>query len=490
MHLFGKGMLKLIFKTQLYTIGIQLLNIMVLFIFLKYLDKETYGEYVLYQGNLALFLIVFSQNLYIYTRVKISGEAKDKQYAYLKTTFFLILSGILVSSIILYVVHFWFDIFSFFGLNKHVLQFLFVATLEVLITEFIRFFLAIKSVNKRNNLQLIQRLSFFLILGFSVFVLKLDLSFGEVLFMLFCAQLVSFSYALFNIELKHFVSAKLIVKEFWQKAYRAIIPFLPIGFSTTIINYTDRLLINHFLDIDSLAEYGIITQIISMSNMLIGMSVILPVFPYAVEAFNQKKLGESNEFFKKMMNIGLLIALIFSIFFVLNYSWFLELIGDGKYKQSDLLVVLMSFNTVFYVIITTLSHYFQLMNKIRNVIFISVGSMLLNVVLNYTLIPHFGIVGSAFSSLFTVFTMSFSLSLYGLSIDAALFKKLYLKNNVFFFVLFLGVLSLILYLINTYTSDKLLFIVLKNVFGIVLLAGIAFLFYKDQVRKIMQKITK
>lgn len=483
-------MLKLILKTQIYSISIQLVNILVLFVFLKYLNKATYGEYVLYQGNLALFLLIFSQNLFIYTRIKISGIDQSKQFSYLKTSFHLILIGIIAVFSILFVASLWYDVFAFFGLSKIILQFLLVATLEIIIVEFIRFFLATKEVNKRNQLQLLQRLSFLLILGFNVFVLDRKVNFSEVILMLFMAQMVSIVYIIFNIDFFQFIRAKLMVSEFLKSAYRAIIPFLPIAFATTIINYTDRFLINYFLDINSLAEYGIIIQMINMSNMLIGMSIILPLFPYAVSAFNKDSFNESMEYFKKMMNYGLIFALLFSVFFVINYAWFFDLIGDGKYQSSDILVLLMSFNTVFYVIITTLSHYFQLKNKIRTVIIISVSCMLLNIGLNYTLIPLLGIVGSAISSISTLILMSSALSIHGSFVDKEMFKGFYFKKNFFIFFIFIILCSLILYGVNYFIHNSLQEIIIKNLIGLLLLSVIIFFNFKKELKLVMQKIQK
>lgn len=63
--------LKNILHTQFFSILNIIVGFVSLFLLIKYLHVEEYGEYVLIQGFLAFVGLIISQNIYSYARLRI-----------------------------------------------------------------------------------------------------------------------------------------------------------------------------------------------------------------------------------------------------------------------------------------------------------------------------------------------------------------------------------------------------------------------------------
>ena len=82
--------IKNILHTQLFSVLNIIIGFVSLFLLIKYLHVEEYGEYVLIQGFLAFVGLIVSQNIYSYARLKIPASSENIQYGYLKTVVFLV----------------------------------------------------------------------------------------------------------------------------------------------------------------------------------------------------------------------------------------------------------------------------------------------------------------------------------------------------------------------------------------------------------------
>ena len=139
--------IKQIFHTQIFSILNIIFGFGTFYLLVKYMQIAEYGEYVLIQGFIAIGGLIFSQNLYSYTRLKIPGLDKITQYGYLKTVIIIIFSIYLSIIIIIKTLSLENFIWSFFEISADVgWLVLFILGFELINSELMRFFIALKFI--------------------------------------------------------------------------------------------------------------------------------------------------------------------------------------------------------------------------------------------------------------------------------------------------------------------------------------------------------
>ena len=199
------------------------------------------------------------------------------------------------------------------------------------------------------------------------------------------------------------------------------LPLVPSGISIFISNYLDRLMINHYLSLEEVGLYGLAFRVSSVvSLVMIGFQNALT--PLIYNNYSKPKTPrELASIFRIFTAIALLIFLTLSIFSNEIFHWFLP----PNYYQASRLVIL-----IVPAILLSSMYIFapgiDLLKKTHLILWINFSGAILNVLLNYLLIPKLGTIGAATATLsgyaasFTTY-MSFSQKFYYVPHD---FKKL------------------------------------------------------------------
>jgi len=389
--------LKNILHTQFFSVLNIIVGFVSLFLLIKYLHVEEYGEYVLIQGFLAFTGLIVSQNIYSYARLKIPGAEHNIQYGYLKTVISLV-SGFYLFIFIAIWLFGLNDIFwNFFEINLELsLIVLLILALELINAEMMRFLIALKNIHVKNYAQFFQKV-FILISVVGLLFLDL-LTLKNFLYLFIIGQIIIVLYLAKHLQFKSFLNAPFM-KDVLQKGYQIALPLIPIGLMSLALNYTDTLMIAKMISKESVAQYGFASQIVSVAMMIIGTSIVLTLFPYATESYNRRDLKTKNDFFIKMYIYSIGLAIIFYILITLNITWFVEFLNLEKYKDVPTYLKILAIFPIFQSIYNVSSHNMQLLKIIKVQLFIAVIIMLTNVFLNFFFIKKFGVIGAAYASL-------------------------------------------------------------------------------------------
>ncbi len=412
------------FKNILHTQIFSLVNIIIgffsLFLLIKHLKVEEYGEYVLVQGFLAFLGIIISQNIYSYARLKIPGAKQNIQYGYLKTIIILV-SGFyfLIFSII------WLfgasnSFWSFFEIKINLsLIVLIILALDLINAEITRFLIAVKNINTKNYGQFYQKVFALTAIILLLFLGKLTLE--NFLYLFIVGQLVVLLYFIKKIQFKILLQSP-IMEDVFKQGYQIALPLIPIGLMSLALNYTDTLMISKLINKESVAQYGFASQIISIVMMLIGTSIVLTLFPYATEAYNENNSKVKNAYFIKMYKYSIGLSIIFYILIALNATWFFTFLNLEKYKDVPEYLMLMGFFPIFQSIYNVSSHNMQLLKIIKAQLVISIIIIFFNIVLNFFFIKQMGAIGAAYASLLSFALLAITYFFISLKNDV------YLKN--------------------------------------------------------------
>ena len=167
----------------------------------------------------------------------------------------------------------------------------------------------------------------------------------------------------------------------------------PLVFSSVAVvlsNYTDRIVIKEFLNLNSLGIYGIGFRVASMVGLFltgIRMAVSPLVYGHYKDPSTPKKLAD-------LTTVFALLSFILIIFLSLFSKEIIGVIADEQYFESWKVMPLLAAATLIgnaYIFTPGIG----ISKKTKYMVYINTAGLVFNLGLNYMLIPIFGIVGAA-----------------------------------------------------------------------------------------------
>lgn len=251
-------------------------------------------------------------------------------------------------------------------------------------------------------------------------------------------------YALVNIfvGLVIFVSNNkkgktLYNKEFWRYAFKFNVPLLVYYISQVIFNQSDRIMISHLVGTGEAAMYGVAYNLAMILTFVVN-AINNSYVPWVYEKIRDDS-GEDN----KKISTMLVVLLSLMILCVIWYAPEIIMIMAGpKYSASIYVVapVSMSLLLLFYSqFFINVEFYYE---EKKMLVYSSVGSAIVNIILNYLLIPKFGFIVAGYTTLISYIIFAFS-NLYSMIICL---KRRKIKDNLYDYnslllllIVFLGV---------------------------------------------------
>jgi len=180
-------------------------------------------------------------------------------------------------------------------------------------------------------------------------------------------------------------------------------PLMMVGFLQMMFMKTDILMLGYFR---SSAEVGIYNAV---SQIMIPLAMVLMAFnsifsPFVADYYNQRLMRELNNLLKIVAKWILLLTMPIFIIIILSPKEILNFFGPEFTSGWQALLILaifyflsVSFGPVTETLIMTGNQYIEFANI--------TGSLVLNIILNFLLIPNFGIEGAALATGISVFSL-------------------------------------------------------------------------------------
>ncbi len=183
---------------------------------------------------------------------------------------------------------------------------------------------------------------------------------------------------------------------------RIILLGLPIvisGIIEPVVNTTDLILIGKY-DKELLGAVGLGSQVI-MTIVWISLAFITPLSARIGILFGQKNSSQISILFNFLLRSGILFGIILSILLVYSASQIITLFQANEFITKEATEFL-KIRVLGIPIILTFGLSFQLfkgLQKTKIILIATVIGGLINLILDISLIPHFGIKGAAWASL-------------------------------------------------------------------------------------------
>tara|TARA_R110001632_G_scaffold232191_2_gene372412 strand:- start:5228 stop:6337 length:1110 start_codon:yes stop_codon:yes gene_type:complete len=265
-------------------------------------------------------------------------------------------------------------------------------------------YLMINKQYRKGNIQLIYKSVFFIIIIaiYLTFFKKLDFDRLLILLLISYLLLFIFAYNSFSIYLHHFSISEFKFLSFkkLKNILSVLSPFLLLILFIKGIEFTDKFLIGKILGLEEAGIYSFLFSMASVMGVFVMSGFYIIYLPQLLNNFKNNMLEFKSDFRKfSILTIGSSIVLAFLI--VVGSPIVFDLVGKPILLDNLELLYLLLGGFVLYnaALIPHLFLYVCLDEKIISLI---MGiALLINLSLNFFLIPKFGVNGAGYSFLIT-----------------------------------------------------------------------------------------
>lgn len=222
--------------------------------------------------------------------------------------------------------------------------------------------------------------------------------------------------------------AKTLLKDSW--------PLIFTSFTGTLFIYADQILIEFFYNFEKVGLYAAAVKLVLFFTVIPSVLSNM-IYPKVIEIHTN---NDSNVFLSKMIEIYfyhfLLSVFIISIFFMFGEQFILIFYGENFY-DSILILELYSISFIFIFFNPMNNKLLMIYNLQKLMLIRNFIGLFINLVLNYYLIPLFGIVGAVYSTLLSQIVILFSylfdkrtVYVFEIQIKSILYPLIIIKNFI------------------------------------------------------------
>lgn len=178
--------------------------------------------------------------------------------------------------------------------------------------------------------------------------------------------------------------------------------------SAVIAVYTriDQVMLKYMLDEAAVGIYAVAVRISEATGFLPAV-LITSFFPAVVFAKKQgtKKYKKAiGKFFSLIIYSGLILAVIVS----LCSSWFVPLFFGSEYNESSQVLTIHMWGMFFSFLGAACTQWLVLESLTQYRIYRTLAGVLINIILNFLLIPDYGVIGAAYATLISQIVASYA----------------------------------------------------------------------------------
>lgn len=260
-------------------------------------------------------------------------------------------------------------------------------------------------------------------------------------------------------------------------------PLIPVLLSNWVLDFSDRIFIERYFSLTEVGIYSLAYGLASLS-FIISTSLDMAYRPAFFEFANMKdeKEGKKRIYYYNSLILG--INILFSFFIALFSEELITLFLDPAFKDAFLFLPIILFSNLFVVASGLTARFFEQSKKTGKTMLLYLMAMVLNIVLNFILIPNLGMYGAAFATIISFVFIFF-------------YSYLYAARNTYFvpinwrFIAPLLVTSVFIIIIFQYVLNvSLLYtIMLKSLIVIVILT-FGYIKFKTQINSFLAQIKR
>jgi O-antigen/teichoic acid export membrane protein len=216
----------------------------------------------------------------------------------------------------------------------------------------------------------------------------------------------------------HWRTALSLLKDSW--------PLILSGIVISIYMKIDQVMIKEMLDVEAVGQYAAAVRI-SEAWYFIPMVISSSLFPAIINAKKQSEelyYARLQRLYDIMVWIGIAIALPMTFL----SDWVVNLLYGAQYSQAGSVLMIHIWAGVFVALGVTFSKFLTAENWTKKAFYRTLIGAIFNVILNYVLIPKYGINGAAIATLIGQLIANYVYDIF----DQELHHQLKMKTKCFF----------------------------------------------------------
>lgn len=391
----GNALLNKDLYNKLLTVSCRLLGLgsrfMLTFLLTKEISLEFQGEYTLVSTSVALVIILFGFDFYVYANRLLIKQKNREVFFFKNSLVFYSFSYLLLFPFI------WFTTKNFDVIDVGPFWTLyFLIIFEHLGQELFRSYIAMRKPLFANVLLLLRTGSWAGIIVFALFFIKdFQISIPEILRLwLFFAFVTCVLGIAFYPNIKSFGQEKIDFK--WiRKGMGVGLTMFMSTICLKAIEYSDRYLIAFFLDKTQLGIYALYFQLANLINVIIFTMYISFIYPDIIQGVHEKSRDTTLRAMKSIQKKTFFIILLYAALSIVLIPLFLKYIGRSElYPNIPIFYILLS---GFLFLNLNFSYHFVIVGFEKETLIFKATFLacVFNILMNALLIPLFGIYGAA-----------------------------------------------------------------------------------------------
>lgn len=293
-----------------------------------------------------------------------------------------------------------------------------------------------------------------------ILIVGLKMSADGMLISMILANTLTFIYLIISLKLNKFFKLKTFDLNLSKQLLKYSIPLVPNGISWWIVNASDRTIISSFLGVASNGIYAVSNK---FSSLFMGVfNVFLLSWTESTSLHIEDE--DRNDFFSKTMNmiIRLFITLCMLIISVMPFVF--SILIDKKYNEAYNNIPILLIAMLFNIVVGLDSAIYIAKKMTKQVMYTSLISALINVVINLLLIRYMGLYAASISTLIAYAVMALYRNYDLKKIVNIKWDRKYIYKSIICFIMivlvyyinifWLNVISLLVVLIYSIISNK------------------------------------
>lgn len=385
---------------------------LLIIILTRVLSIEEFGIYSLLVVTISILTNLLRCGVESYIITKIPGLEEEKRIVTIITILFFFLMILMVCGLLLFI--FKSFIINILNINNYTYIWNFVIPLIMFTTFFdiINYYLiSIKKIFISSFFRfLIQCLWVIILFGFFLITGKFSLKIVFTIWLFNVFFLLSISPFLLKREIFYFVKKSLKID--FRQLKRILefgLPLIIVAAFTLMVEYSDRFLINYFLDKTKVALYSLASSLVGF--IIIAAYILQGVIqPYFNEKWNSKQ--DPTLLFNALIKYTMICILPAIIGMFILRKEIIILLSSPEYIPAAPLVVILLSYPIFNILSLIFTHTMYLRDMVKQLLIINLIAITINIILNLIFIPKIGIEAAAYSTVLSTFLVFILLVFY------------------------------------------------------------------------------
>lgn len=439
-------------------------------IFTRLLDPYDYGVIAIFGSFVSIFTIIGDLGI-SGSVTRFYYEKNDKFEEFFGSVIGFVIIWSFSISFILYLLRYKLKLFFSIPIDIIIIGISVVFT-GVFLKILLAFFMAAKKSKKYAKTKVIKAVLFLLVSLFLTIILKNNKYYGKIAGRLII-EIIFLVYAIIIIY-KH---SKLKFNLSYIKY--SLFFGIPIVFhllSGYILKSFDKIIINQLIGMKETGLYSFAYKIGMMQN-IITMGALKAWTPIFYEKMNKNKNLELEGLAKKYSKFVYFLAVILILF----SKEIVYVMADKKYHSSLNVVPIVIISYLFLYLYTMYVNYSFYKKKTFLIAFFTIIAGLTNISLNYLLIPKYGYIAAAWTTLisyFLLFILHYLNVKYFLKIKKIIKLKVFIPNLIKILLIILTY-----FILNGFFDNYFIILILK----ILLVLITFFIFFYNKIKRIIKK---